>query len=103
MRAWRSAIATACTRPSASSLVIARLVSDFTVSADSPIRRATSSVCRPSASSWRISRSRSDSGASASPWVISSAGESEGSTKASPPLTVRIARSRSSGGEPFIT
>ena len=44
IRALRSAMATACTRPSASSLVIARLVSDFTVSADRPIRPATSSV-----------------------------------------------------------
>ena len=64
MIAWRSAIATACTRVSASSLRIARLVSDLTVSVLSPIRRATSSVWRPSASSWRISRSRSESGAS---------------------------------------
>ena len=51
MMACRSAIATACTRVSASSFMIARLVSDFTVSAESPMRRATSSVWRPSASS----------------------------------------------------
>jgi len=51
MIAWRSAIATACTRVSASSLRIARFVSDFTVSVLSPMRRATSSVWRPSASS----------------------------------------------------
>ena len=35
--------------------------------------------------------------------VISSAGDSDGSTNGLPPATVRIARSRSSGGEPFIT
>ena len=44
MIACRSAIATACTRVSASSFWIARLVSDFTVSALRPMRRATSSV-----------------------------------------------------------
>jgi hypothetical protein len=44
MIAWRRAFATAWTRLSASSFWIARLVSDFTVSALSPIRRATSSV-----------------------------------------------------------
>ena len=85
MSAWRSAIATACTRVSASSFWIARLVSDLTVSALSPMRRATSSVWRPSASSWRISRSRSDSGASGPTWDISSAGESDGSTNGLPP------------------
>ena len=62
MRALRSAMATAWTRVSASSLWMARLVSDLTVSVLSPIRAATFSVCRPPASSWRISRSRSDSG-----------------------------------------
>ena len=36
MIAWRSAIATACTRVSASSFRIARLVSDLTVSVDQP-------------------------------------------------------------------
>ncbi len=35
--------------------------------------------------------------------VISSAGDSDGSTNGLPAATVRIARSRSSGGEPFIT
>ena len=65
MIACRSAIATACTRVSASSLRIARLVSDLTVSALRPIRRRDLLRVEPSASSWRISRSRSDSGASA--------------------------------------
>src|SRR3954466_11618032 len=60
--AWRSAIATACVRVSACSFEITRFVSDLTVSTLRPIRRATSSVWKPSASSWRISRSRSDSG-----------------------------------------
>ena len=41
MWAWRSAIATACTRVSASSFWIARLVSDLTVSTLSPMRVAT--------------------------------------------------------------
>ena len=55
-------------------LGIARLVSDLTVSGYSPILAATCSVCRPSASSCRISRSRSDSGASATPWVMQQRG-----------------------------
>src|SRR4051794_18813141 len=42
--ALRNAMATAWTRLSASSLLMARLVSDFTVSALRPMRRATSSV-----------------------------------------------------------
>src|SRR4051795_8780752 len=104
MIAWRRAIATACVRVSAWSFEITRLVSDLTVSTLSPIRRATSSVWKPSARSWRISRSRSDSGCSEpTPSCMSRAGESDGSTNALPSATVRIARRRSSGGEPFIT
>jgi hypothetical protein len=44
MIAWRRAMATACTRVSASSLRMARFVSDLTVSVLSPMRPATSSV-----------------------------------------------------------
>ena len=47
MRAWRRAIATACTRVSASSFWMARLVSDFTVSALRPMRVATCWVWKP--------------------------------------------------------
>lgn len=44
IRACRNAIATAWVRVSACSLPITRFVSDFTVSVERPIERATSSV-----------------------------------------------------------
>ena len=42
-------------------------------------------------------------GASGPTCDIKSAGDSDGSTNGLPAVTVRIARSRSSGGEPFMT
>src|SRR4029079_13031024 len=91
MIASRSAIATACVRVSASSLVRMCRTWLLTVSWEMKSRCATSAFDMPSARSWRISRSRV---VSMSVWSLPArnAGISAGSTYPSPWATFSIAR-----------
>ena len=92
MKPSRSAIATACTRVWASSLLIALRMWVFTVSLDSTSRSATSSPVSPWASRSMISRSRLESeGIRCVVLRDSSAGRRRGSTYV-PPLGHRLQR-----------
>src|SRR5207342_2179168 len=93
MIASRSAIATACVRVSASSFARMCRTWLFTVSWLMKSFAATSAFDMPSASSWRISRSRPVSMSSLS-LPVRNAGISAGSTYPSPPATFSIARNR---------